>query len=570
MSMENMSIGRSLLVLGMLAPGCIGEGLDPTEPRSAGFEVAFQDGVVPTAGYAGTRDTMLEQNAAKSTHGGDSSLSVSGDTPGGSGKDDVALVRWELAATIPGDAIVSAASITLTVSDKAAQSYGVYEVLRPWTESQASWNLTASGVSWASAGAKGPSDRGDTKLGSITAAATGPTTIALNAAGLAMVQKWVADSNSNHGVIFADAKNDNRLEFRASEYSTKSARPRLTVSWDIPGGETDDGGETEDVPFTLVPTPGRYRGTCDGSGAVALDHTHFLDFNDESQVLRVYAQGSDAGPVQSFDVHTSLGLAPGAEADLEDAARVGDRVYVITSHARDKNGTLEPSRYRFFALDLTGAVPGLKLKLAGTSTSLLADMLVASNWLTPDPAILTLLASTSQLAKGTVASLAPKEQGINIEGLAALGTTGELVLGLRNPRSGSRAILVTLRNPAEVVAGGKARFGAAILLELGGQSVRGMAWSASHEAVLLIAGPRDEAQGPFALWKWSGVVGSPPVKVQDITAPAAGGPEAIVPYPGTKDVQVIFDMGSFQIDGDDCKAATATAQYFTDVVVHVD
>jgi len=375
-------------------------------------------------------------------------------------------------------------------------------------------------------------------------------------------------------MFVADGDNDNRLEFRASEYGTKSARPRLTVSWEPPADETgtdtgSEGPESGEPPFALVPTPGHYRGTCDGSGAVALDDGYFLDFNDENQNLRIYAQGASAAAVQSLDINAGLGLAVGEEADLEDAARVGDRVYVISSHARNKDGELQTSRYRFFALDLAGAVPGLKMHIAGVSSHLLADMLDAGNWSTPNASILTLLQSTSQLSKGTVASLAPKQQGTNIEGLAALGDTGVLVVGLRNPRSGSKAILVTLLNADAVIGGAKARFGEAITLDLAGQAVRGMAWSTSHQSMFLLGGPHDEAQGPFALWRWNGP-GSAAVKVEDIIAPAGSGPEAVIAYPGTKDLQVLFDMGRAPIDGDDCKAAATADQFFTDVIIHVD
>lgn len=539
------------------------------EFRSAEFSASFQDGVAPTAAYAGTRDTMLEQHAAKTAHGGDTALSVSGDTPGGSGKDDAAVIQWDLAATVPTDAIIHSASITLTVSDKAAQSYSLYELLRPWDEAQATWNQAASGSNWASAGAQAASDRAPAPLASITAAATGTYTIDLNAAGLAAVQRWAHDPASNHGIIVASTSNDNRLEFRASEYSGKSSRPKLTVSWDLPG--PDDSGDPVDPvdDFNLVPTPGTYRGTCDGSGALALGPTHFLDLNDEDQTLRIYTQGASASPVQSLAIDAALGLAPGDEADLEDAARIGDRIYGITSHARNKDGKLVPSRYRFFALDLVGAVPNLQLQPAGKTSNLLADMLVASNWQTPNNAVLSLLTASSQLAKTTVASLAPKDQGTNIEGLAALGDTGTLLIGLRNPRSSGKALVVTLLNPAAAITGATARFGAAILLDLGGQAIRGMAWSTSHQAVLLLSGPSDEAQGPFALWQWSGAAANPPQKLTSITAPAGAGPEAVVPYPGTHDVQIIFDMGAAPINGSACKDAAPASQRFTDQILHV-
>ncbi|WP_437281599.1 DUF3616 domain-containing protein [Sorangium sp. So ce375] len=323
----------------------------------------------------------------------------------------------------------------------------------------------------------------------------------------------------------------------------------------------------------LVQTPGTYRGKCDGSAAVSIDGTHFLNFNDENQQIQVYTQGANATPLQQLDVSGGIGLSSSDEADIEGAARVGNRVYVITSHARDKKGNLERPRYKFFAIDLAGSVPSLSMTVAGVYSNLLADMLDASNWASPNASVISLLNSRSQLSTGTVASLAPKRQGTNIEGLAALpvgGRAGRLVIGFRNPQSSAQAILVTLLNPDAVIGGAKAQLGEAYLLDLGGKGVRDLAWSAAHNALLVLSGPHDETNGPFALWKWSGAPASAPVKVQDLTAPANAGPESIIPYSGTNDVQVLFDMGSFQIGGKDCKDASTSSQYFTDVIVHVD
>lgn len=531
---------------------------------------SFQDGVVPTSGYAGTRDTMLEEHASSATHGSDTSLSISGDTPGGSGDDDVVLLRWDVSATIPSNAIVRSATIKVTVSDKAEQTYELYEGLRAWDEGGASWNQASSGVAWGTAGAKAATDRGSIALGGIAASSTGDKTITLNAGGLAAVQRWVSSPSSNRGLVIADASNDNRLEIRSSEYRTKSSRPKLTVTWDAAAPVPDAGS---DAGFSLVQTPGKYQSTCDGSGAIAIDGRHFLDVNDETQTIRIYTQGAQATPVQQLDVSGALGLSSSDETDMEDAARVGNRVYVVGSHGRDKSGNLELTRYKFFGIDLAGAVPSLTMAVAGSYGDLLVDLLDSSRWVTPDASIITLLASRSQLDKSTVLSLAPKDQGTCIEGLAALPSAsapGRLVLGFRNPQVSSQAILVTLLNPDAVLTGAQAQFGEAIRFDLGGHGIRGMAWSEMHNALLFLSGPRDASNGPFALWRWSGAAGSAPVKVQDITAPANSAPEAVVPYAGTLDVQVLFDMGSFQISGGDCKNAATSSQYFTDVIVHVD
>lgn len=180
---------RSLLVV--IAIGACAGAERGAEEQAAVLGTAFQDGVAPTTSYAGTRDTMLEQDDASARHGSAKKLSISGDTPGGSGRDDAALLQWDISA-IPRTAIVRAATIAVTVTDKADQTYGVFEVLRGWDEATATWNRASSAASWQVAGALGASDRG-AQLGAIRAASTGRFTIALTAAGVAAVQRWVAD-----------------------------------------------------------------------------------------------------------------------------------------------------------------------------------------------------------------------------------------------------------------------------------------------------------------------------------------------------------------------------------------
>jgi hypothetical protein len=553
----------------LLAPGC-----GPKEPEGAGEDAdlasdtrglagaqsaSFQDGVAPTSSYAGTRDAMIEEAHPDTNHGGDTSLSASGDTPAGSGNENFLLLKWDVSA-IPANALVRSATLTVTVSDKADQTYDFYELTRAWTESQVTWKRADSSTDWASNGADGSGDRNTTSLGSLRAAATGTYTVTLNAAGLDLVRRWVTTPASNQGLILANKDNDNRLELRSSEYSTKSARPNLMVTWDV---GTPDGGTG------LDPNPGTYKGTCDGSGGVWIDSTRFLNFNDESQTARIFPQGQSATALQSKDLGSALGLSSSDEADFEDAARVGNRAYVTTSHARNKGGELQSSRYRFFGIDLAGTVPSVSLQVSGSSSTLLKDMLDAANWLQPDATVISLLNARSRLSEPTVPDLAPKLNGTNVEGLAAL-PGGGLVIGFRNPQVGTSALLVTLTNPDAVLTGTRAKFGQALRMELGGNGIRGLAWSEAHQAVLILSGPRDESPGPFALWKWNGDASSAPVKVRDLTAPTDSAPETVIPYPGTKDVQVLFDMGSRLVGGTQCKDLSTSSQSFTDGVLRVD
>jgi hypothetical protein len=324
-----------------------------------------------------------------------------------------------------------------------------------------------------------------------------------------------------------------------------------------------------DALVSLDPTSGIYRQTCDGSAGVALDFAHFLNFDDEDQRVGLYTRAAAGDPVQSIDVSTAIGMTTGDEADLEDAARLGDRVYVIGSHGRDDNGTLQPTRSRLFAIDLAGAPPAVTLTVAGFTANLLVDLLDAANWQTPDAGVIAALVASSKLGDMTDASLAPKDQGTNIEGLGVL-PGGRLAIGFRNPQPANQALIVTLLNPDAVIAGATAQFGEAIELPLGGLAIRGLAWSEVHGEMLVLAGPHDTG-GPFQLFTWSGAAGDAPALVDgNLLVPTGSSAEAVIPYAGTRDVQILFDMGESTIGTSSCKKAAVAAQQFDDVIIHVD
>ncbi len=339
-----------------------------------------------------------------------------------------------------------------------------------------------------------------------------------------------------------------------------------------PDSRPPDDGADPDAPLrSLDPTPGTYRETCDGSGALALDFDHFLDLNDENQGARVFRRAQDGAPLRTIDLSAVLNLAPDDEGDLEDMARIGNRLFVITSHGRNTSGQIRPARYRFGELELSGPAPDLALVPLGSTSLLLHQLLQASRWTTPDPAVIAALDASSKLATATDPNLAPEQQGTNIEGLAA-DDAGGLLIGFRNPRPGGRAIVVRLANPSAVASGlGAPQFTGAASLDLGGLGIRGMAWSDEHRAVLVLAGPHDGgAPGPFRLYKWSGALTAAPVLAATLAAPANSAPEAVVPYPDTKDVQIVFDQGDALNGGTICKDVAAAERRFTDVIVHVD
>ncbi len=291
-----------------------------------------------------------------------------------------------------------------------------------------------------------------------------------------------------------------------------------------------------------------YSGPCDASAAVALDAEHFVVGNDERNTLYVYRRGQPLA-VASLRLSKFLGTRADAESDIEGAAAIGTRIYWITSHGRDSRGKAQPSRHRFFATEVLPGLPPALAPVGEPYVRLLRDM-EASDALKPYK-----LGDAARLA-------AEAEGGLNIEGLAAT-PEGELLIGLRNPLSHQRALVIPLENPAEVINGGRARFGTPIELDLGRRGIRSIELVGA--SYLIVAGPPADS-GSFALYRWSGKPG-------DAAMPLAGvdlkdlRPEALFAIPQTNLVQLLSDDGGVMAGGVECKKLPAARQTFRSLVV---
>lgn len=152
--------------------------------------------------------------------------------------DQAALLRWDL-SSIPVGSVVQSATLSLNVTGTSGDTYEFYEVLRGWSETQATWTkaTTTPNVNWGTAGAQGAADRGTIVLGSMNALTMGPRTISLNADGIAAVQRWVNTPLANNGLViqdYANATNDDLV--LSSNHASNSAenRPRLIVVYAPP------------------------------------------------------------------------------------------------------------------------------------------------------------------------------------------------------------------------------------------------------------------------------------------------------------------------------------------------
>lgn len=302
-----------------------------------------------------------------------------------------------------------------------------------------------------------------------------------------------------------------------------------------------------------------YDGVCDASAAIAIGTSHFLVAEDESDVLSLYRNDSFGdGSVRHFDFSARLRTDPGRESDIEGAARIGDRIYWITSHGRNGKGKLRRNRYRLFATDVVGTSNDLELTWVGRYDHLIRDMLNAQSWANPNAPdtqrTISHLTRATRLSEKTVRDLAPKDEGLNIEGLTALPHGSGLLIGLRNPVPEGNALIVNLRNPNALVArqDSIAHFGPPIYLNLSGLGVRAMAYAPRIRKFLLIAGPA-KTKGVFKLFGWEGPGGASPKLLGELKTEKGSNPEAIVVYSNNSRIQVLHDEGSKLIKGTRCK-----------------
>jgi hypothetical protein len=188
----------------------------PLAAKPAPRTLAFQDGVAPDAGYAGTRDTTISQFAPTENRGGDAQLHVYRPVEG----METSVLRWDVSAIPPGSRVLSA-ELTLYVTGMlTAPGWRIHELRRPWDEATATWKLP-----WQAPGAQGEGDRGRLAA-SFAPLSTGSITVTLNEA---VVQQWI--NGPNFGLVLVPAGSSAKWGLEARETEKPERRPRLSVTF---------------------------------------------------------------------------------------------------------------------------------------------------------------------------------------------------------------------------------------------------------------------------------------------------------------------------------------------------
>jgi len=232
--------------------------------------ITFRDGESPSPAYAGTRDISVVLPAV-SDGDPNATYNVNPMDVDGYPAEHICLLRWDVSSL--SGVTVNSASIVLNVVSTAVKAYDVYPVLTPWSASTATWNQASTGVPWTTPGAKGAgSDRGAALIGTLDGSSAGLTSIALNAAGVSMVQSWIDTPAANHGVLMGNPWHTSNITFNSNEHGDVTLRPRLVI--------THSGGTTVMFQQNNLPTNG-YVGATD----VFIGRSRFVSNNLDGEGL---------------------------------------------------------------------------------------------------------------------------------------------------------------------------------------------------------------------------------------------------------------------------------------------
>ena len=263
-------------------------------------EAAFQQGLFPLPSYADAIDAKLQADNAAVNFGEDESLFADGSPFYAS------LMKWDLTAIAPGIDVTRAA-LTVNITNPTADSYELYPLLAPWSESEATWEQAMLGAPWSLVGAGGDADRSAESMGTLTAGANGPVTVELNETGRQWVAKWINDPSTNHGFVIQNyAWAEDGIDFLSSETADPTLRPRLDVSY----AEAHHASLPTRTEFDVWPNPFRN----DLSVAVQSDLPHPIELELYDMLgRRVLSQRLDPASFSGIRLDTSF-LAAGVYA----------------------------------------------------------------------------------------------------------------------------------------------------------------------------------------------------------------------------------------------------------------
>ena len=293
----------------------------------------------------------------------------------------------------------------------------------------------------------------------------------------------------------------------------------------------------------------------DASAAVALAPGLFVVADDETNKLRVYdANNPGSAAIADAKIGDYLNIDPcHPETDIEGATWFNGRIFWITSHGRNRDGKYWYSRYQFFATTVNLVGNELNVTVDGNYTNLIDDLIAY------DSVYNLGLADAIGVVDGhidtnDIPDLAPKEKGLNIEGLCTTADGSSLLIGFRNPRPKPEdtklGLIIRLNNPEAVVLSGEVPdFAPPLPLDLDGLGIRSIEYSHAIGQYLIVAGSHKSGEeNPLqTLYKYYIATGL----LTEIADFPFITPEAMFQFPDSNDIHLLSDDGALLVDTPD-------------------
>ncbi len=245
MSITIFSIRRSFLVLFGVAAVISAAWFTFSTKADQTIQVTFQDGL---NNYLGTTDTYISSNNKTTNYGATSTVYASGSAR--------PLVKFDL-SSIPANATVQSATLSLYIYSNLGNGGGTSVYLhrlidKSWNETQATWNIYATGQNWTTAGMGATTDYATPATASANIGYT-PVNIWADFTVTSLVQNWINGGFANNGITIL-TQNGPRFNAYSSEYNGNiTLRPKLSVTYTVPGNDTTPPVRSAGAPSGSLP-----------------------------------------------------------------------------------------------------------------------------------------------------------------------------------------------------------------------------------------------------------------------------------------------------------------------------
>jgi len=179
-------------------------------------------------GYAGAADTYITAYEPEMSHGTEDRLLLAYDTRRKS------LLRFDL-SPVPGGVLIKSAQLTVHLLETRGLgiSVGAYEMLRPWSDIEATWGDAGQGQPWNDPGIGEGSDRSSTAEYTVdNVRLEGPYQFNLKS----LVERWLAAPQDNRGLLLIGSGSYSSYSYplASAEYSDTNKRPVLEIKFMYP------------------------------------------------------------------------------------------------------------------------------------------------------------------------------------------------------------------------------------------------------------------------------------------------------------------------------------------------